>query len=153
MFSVWFINVRKRSCGKVMFLHLPVSHSVHRGRMYTHLANTPRQTPPARHPPDWPPDRHPPGRHPVILVSGVGPGFCQGADSEAEKASHLWPGFIVRLRALKVFGFLMLKYISLYRKIKQGPKMLNFGTSKARVKDGRVPGSPGSATVFTSRLS
>ena len=29
--SKQFITVRRRSCGKVMFLHLPVSHSVHRG--------------------------------------------------------------------------------------------------------------------------
>ena len=30
-FDVNVITVRKQSCGKVMFLHLSVSHSVHRG--------------------------------------------------------------------------------------------------------------------------
>ena len=36
-----FVTVRKRSCGKVMFLHLSVSHSVHRGgEVYTPQADT-----------------------------------------------------------------------------------------------------------------
>ena len=148
-----------------MFLHLPVSHSVHRRGGGVH--------PPGRHHVADIPLADTPSRQPrrslqrtvcilleCILVSGVGPVFFQGggggqilrpkiADgAKLSEASHFWPGFIARLRALKGFGFLMLKYISLYRKIKQGPKMLNFG-----VKDGRVPGSPGLATVFTSRLS
>ena len=42
------ITARKRSCGKVMFLHLSVSHSVHRGVSAIH----PRaDTPLGRHPP------------------------------------------------------------------------------------------------------
>ena len=32
--QILFFNVRKRSCWKVMFLHLSVSHSVHRGGVY-----------------------------------------------------------------------------------------------------------------------
>ena len=80
----------QHSCGKIMFLHLSVSHSVHRG-VYPSMhwgrrppgrhipactgadtprgrhplgrrlqADTPRQTPPKQ----TPPGRHPPGRHP-----------------------------------------------------------------------------------------
>ena len=65
--SIWIFRVDKlkglyrpqRSCGKVMFLHLSVSHSVHRGRSVcgrhpqadTHLGRYPR-------------GRHPRGRHP-----------------------------------------------------------------------------------------
>ena len=41
------ITVRKRSCGKVMFLHLSVSHSVHRGGSVHAGIHTPRtDTPP-----------------------------------------------------------------------------------------------------------
>ena len=48
------ITARKRSCGKVMFLHLSISHSVHLGGK---VFAPPGQTPPRqRHPP--------PGRHP-----------------------------------------------------------------------------------------
>ena len=48
-----FITVRKRSCGKVMFLHLSVSHSVHRGGCLPQcmLGYTPRQKPPWTDPP------------------------------------------------------------------------------------------------------
>ena len=62
------ITVRKRSCGKVMFLHLSVSHSVHKGGVClsacwdTHTS--PGRHPPARHPPGQTPslDRHPTGQ-------------------------------------------------------------------------------------------
>ena len=59
------ITARKRSCRKVMFLHLSVSHSVHRGVSaqcmlgYTPpRAETPGQTPPGQTPPwaDTPPE-------------------------------------------------------------------------------------------------
>ena len=56
-----FITVRKRCCGKVMFLHLSVSHSVHRGVCPSACCYTPpRQTPPGQ----TPPRQTPPGRHP-----------------------------------------------------------------------------------------
>ena len=50
--SIWIdINIHfycpQRTCGKVMFLHLSVSHSVPRGLSATH--------PPGRHPPSRPP--------------------------------------------------------------------------------------------------
>ena len=47
-----FITVRKRSCGKVMFLHLSVGHSVHRGGVYPsmHWADTRRVDTPPRPP-------------------------------------------------------------------------------------------------------
>ena len=32
---IWIFTVRKRSCGKVLFLHMSVSHSVHSGEVYT----------------------------------------------------------------------------------------------------------------------
>ena len=45
------ITVRKQSWGKVMFLHLSVSHSVHRGCIPACIgADTPS---PGRHPPPW----------------------------------------------------------------------------------------------------
>ena len=51
-----FVTVRKRSCGKVMFLHLSVSHSVHRGgEVYT---------PPGRHPSGQ--THKPPGQTPPL---------------------------------------------------------------------------------------
>ena len=37
----YFITVRNSSCGKVMFLHLSVSHSVHGVGVYTSWADTP----------------------------------------------------------------------------------------------------------------
>ena len=84
----------QHSCGKVMFLHLSLSHSIHGGCLAdTHQADTPRQiqpwvdtpwpdTPlarhslgqthplarsPGRHPPGQTPpvQTHPPGRHPL----------------------------------------------------------------------------------------
>ena len=63
----------KRSCGKGMFLHLSVSHSVDRGIWQTPQADTPsRRTLLGRHPtwqmPPWadtPWSRQPPGRHPL----------------------------------------------------------------------------------------
>ena len=73
------VFIRKRSCGKVMFLHLSVSHSVHRGvsapvhaGIHTPPGQTPPwQTPPGRHlPGQTPQGKHPPwsdtlqGRHP-----------------------------------------------------------------------------------------
>ena len=72
-FCLSIFTVRKRSCGKVMFLHLSVSHSVHRGvsapvhaGIHTPLGRHPtrRQTPLSRHPQADPPGRHPLGRHP-----------------------------------------------------------------------------------------
>ena len=50
------ITVRNCSCGKVMFLHLSVSHSVPWATtpwLTPPLAHTPRQTPPGRHPPPF----------------------------------------------------------------------------------------------------
>ena len=47
------VTVRKRSCGKVMFLHLSVSHSVHRGGCLPGgciPACTGQTPPPGRHP-------------------------------------------------------------------------------------------------------
>ena len=71
-FCLSIFTVRKRSCGKVLFLHLSVSHSVHRGvsapvhaGIHTPLGRhpSPRQTPLSRHPL---PGRHPLlGRHPL----------------------------------------------------------------------------------------
>ena len=58
------ITVRKRSCRKVMFLHLFVSYSVHSGCVSQHaLGQTPplEQTSPCRHPRL---DRHPPRQTP-----------------------------------------------------------------------------------------
>ena len=94
------ITVRKRSCRKVMFLHLFVSYSVHSGCVSQHaLGQTPplEQTSPCRHPRL---DRHPPrqtppsgqtsppadtslGRHPPCSVyAGIQPpppvGHCCG---------------------------------------------------------------------------
>ena len=63
------------------------------------------------------------GKHDVLLISGVDPGFGQGgpqllrlkiADiakrSRASEASILRPGSKAHLRALEAFGVLMLKY-------------------------------------------
>ena len=47
-FAAELFTVRKRSCGKLMFLRMSVSHSVHMRGVY-----------PSMH---W--GRHPPGRHP-----------------------------------------------------------------------------------------
>ena len=47
------VTVRKRSCGKVMFLHLSVSHSVHGGVYLSACWDT--HTPPGRHPRGRPP--------------------------------------------------------------------------------------------------
>ena len=59
--KVCIITVHKRSCRKVMFLHLSVSHSVHMGCVSQHaLGQTPLgQTPPGQ----TLPGRYPPGRH------------------------------------------------------------------------------------------
>ena len=59
--SVLISTVRKRSCGKVMFLHLSVSYYVHEGVHqcmlgYMPQADTPRQTLPQA---DTPPGTHP----------------------------------------------------------------------------------------------
>ena len=49
-FAQYFITVRKRSCGKVMFLHLSVSHSVHGGCIPACTGQTPlADTPVGRH--------------------------------------------------------------------------------------------------------
>ena len=63
IFKSPLFTVRKRSCGKVMFLHLSVSHSVHKGgclpQCMLGYTPSPGQTPP----PAWagtPPGRHPP---------------------------------------------------------------------------------------------
>ena len=51
----------QRGCGQVMFLHLSVNHSVHRGGGGLCLGDPPGQ----RHPPDRdPPDRDTPGQRP-----------------------------------------------------------------------------------------
>ena len=83
----------QRSHGKVRFLHMSVSHSVHGGRVYSsmHWAGTPRgQTPPvSRHPPDRHPlmGRHPPGRTPCVSQYALGQTaprcipVCIGADT------------------------------------------------------------------------
>ena len=64
-----FFSARKRSCRKVMFLHLSVSHSVHRvGGVYLSMQWVRRCTPPGRHLPRQTPPRQTPlpplGRHP-----------------------------------------------------------------------------------------
>ena len=76
----------QRSCGKVMFLHLSVSHSVHRGSVYPsmHCSDTPSwadisqhalgQTPP---PGQTYPSMHW-GRHPLL---GRHIPACTGADT------------------------------------------------------------------------
>ena len=46
-----FITARKRSCGKVMFLHLSVSHSVHRGGISLTETPSPDIDPPRDTPP------------------------------------------------------------------------------------------------------
>ena len=54
-YGSWFVTVRKRSCGKVMFSQACVKNSVHRGRC----------TPPGRHPLGRLPQvDNPQGRHP-----------------------------------------------------------------------------------------
>ena len=61
---VILVTVRKRSCGKVMFLHLSVSHSLHGGRGVSPLVHA-GQTLPSRHPrADTPYGQIPLGRHP-----------------------------------------------------------------------------------------
>ena len=55
--KICIITVHKRSCRKVMFLHLSVSHSVHMGCVSQHALG---QTLPGR----YPPGRHLLGRHP-----------------------------------------------------------------------------------------
>ena len=61
--GIFFFTVRKRSCGKVMFLHLSVSHSVHRGSTSVHAGiHPPGQTPPWA---DTPPGQTPPSRRPL----------------------------------------------------------------------------------------
>ena len=61
IFKIPLFTVRKRSCGKVMFLHLSVSHSVHRGGgAVIH--------PPGRHNPPRPPSRRPLQRTVRILL-------------------------------------------------------------------------------------
>ena len=56
-YHLCFFTVRKRSCGKVMFLQACVKNSVLGGQVYTPLGKHPLL---GRHPPG----RHPPGRHP-----------------------------------------------------------------------------------------
>ena len=47
-------TARKRSCGKVMFLHLSISYSVHGGggSLYDVTSLSDRDTPLGRHPPE-----------------------------------------------------------------------------------------------------
>ena len=61
LFSRGIISARNRSYGKVMFLHLSVSHSVHRGGWQTHPlgSHPPGQTHPLSRQP-LPPRRHDP---------------------------------------------------------------------------------------------
>ena len=72
----------QHSCGKVMFLHLSVSHSVHRGCLadtpprQTPQADSlgqtpPRQTPSGRHPLGRPPGQTPPQRRPLQRTVGI----------------------------------------------------------------------------------
>ena len=90
-------TARKRSCGKVMFLHLSVSHSVHGGGgLPSPLAC--RQTwgfgqiPPGYRPPpgrspwaDLPPDEDPPGQTPP----GRPPGQTPWADTHSQMQTPL----------------------------------------------------------------
>ena len=49
LFLMFFITVGKRSCGKVMFLHLSVSYSIHGGvsaPVHAGIHTPPGQTPP-----------------------------------------------------------------------------------------------------------
>ena len=74
------VTVCKRSCGK-MFLHLSVSHSVHRGSASVHAGQTsPRQTTP------WT-DTHPLGRQP--------PGQTPAADGHCTgRYASYWNAFL-----------------------------------------------------------
>ena len=67
MFQTPLITIRKRSCRKVMFLHLSVSHSVHRGCVSQHAFGA--DTPP---PADLPLGRNPTplSRHTPLLPDG-----------------------------------------------------------------------------------
>ena len=81
---VCIFTVRGQSCGKVMFLHLSVSHSVHGGCLpqcmlgYTPGRHPPGQTPPGRTPP-WktPPtpkaDNFPPSQQMATAADGAHP--------------------------------------------------------------------------------
>ena len=83
------VTVRKRSCGKVMFLHLSVSHSVHRGGCLPQCMlgyNPPGKTPPRHHSPGQksPPLQtataadatHPTGMHSCWIFLCVSVGAC-----------------------------------------------------------------------------
>ena len=69
----------QRSCGKVMFLHLSVSHSVHGGCLADTPSprSTPWKHPPEAHPPETIPPRSTPlpsataadGSHPTGMLS------------------------------------------------------------------------------------
>ena len=87
---MWTVfTVRKRSCGKVIFLHLSVSHSVHRGVSaqcmlgihHPQADSPPGQTPSWADPPGRPPwadtprqtprDRHPPPPRRWLLLRTI----------------------------------------------------------------------------------
>ena len=73
------ITAGKRSCGKVMFLHLSVSDSVHRRGGSASGAG--ECTPPLDTPPlDTPPDTHPPWTH--TLLGHVLPGHPMDISSD-----------------------------------------------------------------------
>ena len=69
---ICMFTIRKRSCRKVMFLHLSVSHSIHRGVSgLVHVGDTqpPGQTPPSGQTPFW--ADTPPGRPPCPVHAGI----------------------------------------------------------------------------------
>ena len=71
IFKSPLFTVRKRSCGRVMFLHLSVSHSVHKvvsASVRAGIHPLPRADTPSRL------GRHPPGRHPPSPADG----HCSG---------------------------------------------------------------------------
>ena len=88
---VVIVTVRKRSCGKVMFLHLSVSHSVHRTGSGVSVSvhagiPPPTPTPPGqlgRHPP-W---QTPPGQTPLCSVH-AGIDMATAADGTHPTGMH-----------------------------------------------------------------
>ena len=87
-----FITIRKQSCGKVMFLHLSVSHSVHRGVSASVHAGI--HTPLGRHPP--PPSRNPLGRQPPPPGQTPAPGqIPHPADGHCSRRyASYWNAFL-----------------------------------------------------------
>ena len=91
---VCFITIRKRSCGKVMLLHLSVSHSVHGRGVYPsmHWADTSWQTPPCGQTPrrpGLPLDRHPPRADTSQAETPPAEGYCGG------RYASYWNAFLL----------------------------------------------------------